>query len=234
MIPLLLPLLGLGALADVSVPPPDKQRFLTHQLRIEGLDAHPDVVVVAHDRTETLSAHRAFSAGDAEQILGIGGNRYGGSLSAPALFLMARADYDAWSEAVRVEVAKQEEACADRGEGCVHASRFVPSYAPPAGTVDCKQDIGLRLTGPQDGPVAVTDVLRLVEASATSCRLEVVEQAAAPASPEPAPDTPAAPAAPSEAGTAGAERGCTHVGSVGPVLLGLGLLLGLGRRERQA
>lgn len=232
MLPLIL--LSLSAQADVIQPPPDKERYLTHQLRIEGLDAHPDVVIVAHDRAGTISSHRAFSAGDAQQVLGRGARRDGGGLSAPALFLLPRAAHDAWSEGVRAEVARQEEACADRGEGCAHISRFTPSYAPPEGGVDCKQDITLKLTGPEDGPKEVVDVLRLVEASATTCRLEAVDQAAAPASPGPSPTPPEAPPAPADASTAAAERGCAHVGSAGSLLVGLGLLLGLGRRETMA
>lgn len=206
------------ARADVALEPAAGTRFITHALRLEGLDAHPGYVVLAYDDGPELHTHRAFhSGGPATQELGWGGANRGGLLSAPGLHLLPRAAYDAWAASTTATVQAQETACAERGEGCMHISRFVPHYPPPAGAVSCGIRLPLQGSGPADGPDRVEEVLRLEAASDSACTVTRV-------GPAPSLDGQATPA------DAGAR--CDLTGSAASLLAGLGLLLGLGRRRR--
>ena len=212
--------LSTTALADIAIEPDPGTTFLSHSLRLEGLAEHPTSVLVVHDGGSTISAHRAYSADrEAQQTLARGGSNRGGGMGAPSIYLMNGIAYQAWSTATDATVSAAREACADRGEGCAHISRFVPSYAPPTGAISCGVSIDLQLSGPDGGPDEVVDVYRLAEASATTCRLDRIAQ-------ELSRD-----GKPVTASTGG----CSALqASAASVLAGLALLLGMGRRRRHS
>lgn len=213
---LLLALAG-PARADVALEPEPGTRFVTHALRIEGLDAHPGHVVLAYDEGATLSTFRAFHAGgQPSQELGWGGANRGPHMGAPGLHLLPRAAYEAWLAQTTATILAQETACAERGEGCMHISRFVPSFPPPAGAVSCGLGLTVQGSGPKDGPDRVEDVLHLETATDTSCVLRKVGLEAS-----------------REGKPVGVDAGarCDLTGSAASLVAGLGLLLGLGRRR---
>ncbi|MCK6505808.1 hypothetical protein L6R53_20870 [Myxococcota bacterium] len=215
---LLLWTLSVPARADVALEPDPGTRFLTHALRIEGLDAHPGYVVLAYDAGAELSTWRAFHAGaPASQELGWGGANRGPRMGAPGLHLLPRAAYDAWLAQTTATIQAQETACAERGEGCMHISRFVPSFPPPVGAVSCGLSLQVQGAGPEDGPDRVEEVLRLEAASDSTCSLARVGQELS---------REGKPVA------AGSGARCDLVGGAASLLAGAGLLLGLGRRRR--
>jgi hypothetical protein len=211
-------LVVLPALADVAIPPPKDQIFTSHYLRVDDREAHPDFVLLAYDSGETLSTHRAWPADrEAEQLLARGGRDRGGQLGHPGLHLLPKAAYEAWATATSAEIARQEEACADRGEGCAHISRFAPSYPPPEGATSCGHAIELQRSAPEGSADKRVDVVKIVEASASSCKVEASGTDGAGG------DAPSPTSAPSS--------GCATVTSAASLLTGLALLLGLGRRR---
>lgn len=159
--------------ADVAPEAPSGEQFTTYGVRVEGLAAFPDVVLVLHDRgnPSTIHGYRAFSADSPEHVLASGAASRGNVFSQPDLFAMSRAEYDAWSAQTAAEIARQEEACSERGEGCPHISRFVPRFAPPTGTVACGASIAITTTAPTGGPDAHVDVFSVTTASASTCTL---------------------------------------------------------------
>jgi hypothetical protein len=162
--------LATAARADIAAEPPMGMQFLSHSARVEGLAAHPGYVVLAYDRGDPVSAVVAWTPeGEAVQQLAYGGNNRGGGLSAPAVHLMSTAAYAEWRAKATAAVEVQRKACAERGEGCMHISRFVPSLPAPQGAIDCKLAITLETTGSAAGPDALVQVLELTEASATTC-----------------------------------------------------------------
>ena len=167
LLPLLAPLLGASvAHADVAIEPPTGKQFMRHHLSVENMSEHAGFAVVVFDAGDTISTYRAFTAtSSAKQELGWGGQNRGPSLFQPTARLMSLDAFEAWKAATGAEVDKQREACADRGEGCAHISRFVPRFAPPADTVDCKTRFDLELSGEDGGPDTRIDVVKLTEAT---------------------------------------------------------------------
>lgn len=227
---LLLLSLAAPARADVAIEAPSGQRYVRYGLRIEGLDAFPEAVILAADPGQEIHAYRAFHAGGetAWDLSGGGGRDRG--MGGPALRLTSAATYESWSTTTNALIEAQRQACDERGEGCAHISRFVAHFPPPAGTVDCGVQVQPVVQGPAEGPDHVVDVYKLVEASATTCRLEKVGQEQ---SRDGKPIT--AKAAPtSSQGAPHSGRCSTLAGSAASVLAGLGLLLGLTRRKGPA
>lgn len=156
--------------ADVAIPPPDGQRFVKHDLVVAGLERHPDVVLLAIDAGGTVSGYRAWRAGgEARQTLAQGGRSRGGGIAAPSVKMLPKAAFDAWEAKSRADVDRQRAACADRGEGCAHISRFVPSYPAPPDTVDCGFPIRLVTSGPKRGPDTVVDTIELQSSADGRC-----------------------------------------------------------------
>jgi hypothetical protein len=183
--------------ADVApVAPPDR-RFVTTVVRVEGLT---DVgwVLAAFEQGQTpIQTHASFEVGAAERRF-----RLDSRLDGAPLRLFERSAWDTWLEETQRSISEQREACFSRGEGCVHPSRFSPSYPPPEGGVDCALALRIPGDGPHDGPEEVTQRLRVIELGANTCRLE----------PLASPDDPRQ--------SRGALPGCSASG-------GLGLLAGL-------
>lgn len=218
-----------AASADVATPPPPGKEFVTYSVRVDNLAAFKDFVLLVYDTPSDgkLRASLRFVAeGAAEQILVRGGSwRSEARFGRPRFWLLPLAAEKAWSEATNQEIARQREACAERNEGCMHISRFSPSYAPPEGAIDCGVEIEVRASVPKGTAGKdrqVLDVFRLVEATATTCRIERVPQAALP--------TPSTPGMPK-----GLVGGVALAGG-GAAMLGLlvaGLLVWRGRRAQQ-
>lgn len=171
---LLTALLSLSlAHADVAVPPPRGERFVNHDLVVEGMDAHPDVVLVVLDAGPTVSAYRSFQkGGERRQTLARGNRSRGGGMSAPTVKMMTRPAFEAWQKEARATVDAQREACAQRGEGCAHISRFVPRYPAPKDALECGFLIDLVTSGPEGGPNTVVDTIALKTAKADRCEVE--------------------------------------------------------------
>ena len=198
--------------ADLIMEPPDGTQHLRHTLEVKGLPAGR-VLVFAADGKE-IPGVVAFEA-DGERELGSGHSRFHILGSKPRLWSLTTADYAAWKQQAATLTAEQEAACADRGEGCVHISRFQPRLPPPSPAVSCGQPVRLRLEGPADGPSTTRDVLTVQSLTATECAVSVV----------------AAPSAPS-AGTPPRSPRCS-TGFVGTSLLSLlvGVVLVLTQRR---
>ena len=82
--------------ADVAIPPPDDKQFIAHDLVVEGLDAHPDAVLLVLDSGESVSTYRAFrTGGETRKTLAQGGRSRGGSMSAPLVKILPRAAFEA-------------------------------------------------------------------------------------------------------------------------------------------
>jgi hypothetical protein len=210
---LLLSLLPI-ATADIAPTPPPGEQFATYHVRVEGLEAFPDVVLVLHDRSEQINAHRAFTAEKPEQQIANGFSSRGARFSSPDLFVMSADAYTAWSTLTSTEIERQRQACDERGEGCAHISRFVPRYAPPSDTTVCNAGIQIKTSSSVGGPERYVDTFTVTDAAPGRCSLSI--QASAPA--------------PEEASSS--ERGCAAVTATGGVVWGLALLLAGGRRRR--
>lgn len=212
-----------AARADIAPePPPDKQ-FTTYTVQVDGLDRFPGVVLVLHDKgSDTIRAYRSFTAEKSSHMIASGHRSRGNNFSNPDLFAMTAEAYAAWSAETDAEIRRQEAACADRGEGCAHISRFVPKFAPPTGAVACGADIQIRTTAPTGGPSEYTDVFTVTAASAEGC---TVSGPPAPAG--------AKSATPDDAPSAeGAQRQCAAVTAAGGAVWGLAMLLAGARRRR--
>ena len=119
--------------ADLIVPPPPDTRHIVHQLQLDNVADFPDRVFLAIDADDTVHAHRVFTAQAPTQELGRGGRSRGGGLSKPQIRSLSQAEYKAWAEATGAAIRQQRAACADRGEGCVHISRFTPRIGAGSG-----------------------------------------------------------------------------------------------------
>lgn len=163
------------AYADVAPIEPPGKHFVSHSLRVEGMGDHPGHVLVVYDAPQDgqISANLAYhSEGQSEQVLADGSRSRGNLFSRPTVYLMTRDNYNAWSKISTAEIERQRIACAERGEGCMHISRFVPHYAPPTNAIDCKMQLEAITLLPDSGPDRIVDVFRLKTASADTCLLE--------------------------------------------------------------
>ncbi len=78
--------------ADIAIPPPDGEQFVRHDLEVVGLEAHPDVVLIAIDEGSTVHGYRAFRpGGEARQTLAQGGRNRSGGVSAPSVKMLPKA-----------------------------------------------------------------------------------------------------------------------------------------------
>lgn len=219
-----------AAQADIApMPPPDKQ-FTTYTVQVDGLDKFPDAVLVLHDKdADTIYGYRPFSAEKASHQIANGHSSRGNTIHNPDFFLMTAEAFAAWSAETNAEIARQRDACSERGEGCVHISRFVPKFAPPTGTVPCNATVNIRTTAPQGGPSEYTDVFTVTAASAEGCTL--TGPAAPAAAPSGSHEPEAAPADPAPSAEPAGSR-CAAVTAAGGAAWGLALLLAGARRRR--
>lgn len=201
--------------ADIAIPPPDGERFVRHDLEVVGLEAHPDVVLIAIDEGSTVHGYRAFRpGGEARQSLAQGGRNRSGGVSEPSVKMLPKSAFDVWEKEARGAVDAQREACASRGEGCAHISRFVPRYPAPKDAVDCGFKMKLVTHGPERGPDTVIDTIALKTAAAGICVVEARTRTA------------------EKDGEPVEMGGCSTIG--GAVSLGAGLaILGVAARRRQ-
>ncbi len=219
------------ALADVLIEPDDGQIHVSHSLQIQGLAEHPDVVVLAFSGKpgSSLSTHRVFTAERDQHQLASGRAR-SGNIGEAGLYLMSSEDYEAWNTKRGEEVTRQREAC-ERGEGCVHISRFVPDYNAPKAVVSCNLSIPTVTSAPTGSPSKRLDAYRLTTASADSCVLEASTPEITPVPADPAPaDDPVPADDPTPPGPGDDNRDCSSSPGVGSFFLGLAMLM-LARRS---
>lgn len=176
-------LLSTPARADI---PPDIEpgnEFVNHHLRIENMGDHPDFALLVYDAPDDgrIRASAVFSsAADAQQFLTNGGNWQSRSeYRRPRLWLLPLDSQEAWSASASAEVAAQRTACMERGEGCMHISRFTPNYLAPTDAIDCGAEFQVQTERAVDPDTSrdVVTAFRLVEASAETCVVEPVETA---------------------------------------------------------
>lgn len=166
-------LLSSLALADIPPTPPPDQAFAQNTVSVAGLEAHPDFVLLLYPGGSELRNHQVFSPERSEQQLSDG-------LLAAGFWLMPKADHAAWSLETSAEIMRQEVACAERGEGCAHISRFSPRYAPPTGAISCGVILDAPHTVPEGEPTKLRHELTLTAASATACALTAAQPEEAP------------------------------------------------------
>lgn len=166
------------AFADVAPDLRDGSRFVNHAIAIQNLDAHPGYAIVVYDAPQNglIGAHRIYSTvHSARHVLTQGDSwRSREHFAKPRLHLMPLRAAIAWQEEVDREIARQEEACFERREGCVHESRFFPRYAPPASVTSCGVEVELVYELPGRGSSDVVDTFRLITATNDRCRLQRV------------------------------------------------------------
>jgi len=212
------------ALADIPPIPPTGKVFVTHTVQIAGLSDHPEHVLLLYAASEEISQHRVFKDDSPVEI--------DGELRSADFWVMSRPGYDAWAEAARAEVKRQLIACEERGEGCVHSSRFEPRLVPPGDSIRCGVTLSAPSSVPSGEPTSQLHAFLLQTASATECVLSPAEAAPAPASD---PEVPASdpvepsPAAP-EPEVSPDRAGCATVSGASLVAIGLSMMLGLRRR----
>jgi len=183
-------LVATGAMADVAPPIEPGKVFVENRVHVDNMAEHPDWVLLVYDapRKGEIKASLAFHAGaEKEQSLVHGGSwRSAGRFSKPKLWLVAKAAWETWKKETGLLVAKQREACAQRGEGCAHISRFQPHFPPPKGAVDCNASIDVVLKQKSSLGKTVVSKFSLKEAKAGSCKVTRLDKKgglAAPPSP---------------------------------------------------
>lgn len=178
------------ALADIPPDIPEGSEFVSHYVHIENLADHADYSILVYDPpAEGLIRGRlVFTADSDERQLLVNGRSWEsrGEFGHPGLWLLPRDAETEWSTATAQEIDRQREACFERGEGCVHASRFAPNFPAPEGAVDCTVRVDVQVQRPtsSDSPAEVVDVYRVTEASAEECVVERVAEASTPATSE--------------------------------------------------
>ncbi len=203
-------LLGLAgdARADVPPMPAPGRRLVETRVGLEGL-TDPDWVIVAFPANQrAIGTHAVFSASTPEVVFRLDVEMHGANTR-----LLSRAAYEAWSREVRTQVAAQREDCYSRNVGCVHPSRFSPTYPPPEAGIDCGLQLDVRSDGPEDGPAEARHRIRVVALTADACRLETI----------------ASPSSPPRAGGGGVP-GCGAAGAAGLLAALAGLLVARNRR----
>ena len=175
---------GIG-MADVPPPQTPGKTYVSHAVHVENMKAHPSFSILVYDppsREGMIQAALIYHAEtEAKQTLVRGRSwRSMARFGAPKIWLMPREAQRAWSEVTAKEVSKQRQACAERGEGCAHISRFSPRFAPPKGAIDCGVSIEVYGSVPDELATKdreVKDIYRILEATPKRCKIEHVKQA---------------------------------------------------------
>ncbi|MFT5429711.1 MAG: hypothetical protein ACI9OJ_000383 [Myxococcota bacterium] len=169
-------LLPMTVLADVAPERDPGKVHVEHHVRVKNLSAYPDWVILVHDAPQKgdIRAHLAFTAdSEPEQLLVNGRSwRSAARFSKPSLWLVPKKAWQTWKKETATRIAKQREACAQRGEGCAHISRFQPHYPPPKGAVDCNAHIAVVTQRPAAKGKRAVDVFVLNEAKAGICKVD--------------------------------------------------------------
>jgi uncharacterized protein (TIGR03382 family) len=234
-------ILGATAHADVAPIPQPGTKFIDFTVEIVGLTDAAGYVVVAWDPPyqEQIERHTYFTPTEGRRAIGWGQSR--GNFSKPHFYLMSVAAFEAWQAATAKLVATQREACYQRGEGCVHASRFVAHYPPPPAkdVIDCGVSVEVVTNVPTAGPDHLGKRWQLAEAGPRTCRLtEVAFPAPAPAptpTPTPAPTPAPAPPATPTSTTTSPSSGCGTApseASAAVIVVAAGWLVTRARRKR--
>ena len=218
-------LLSALALADVLPIPPPQQQFISHTVKVEFQKNYEKrAVVILYPESEKISAYQAFTFENQEAILSE--PLYHGKFG-----LMTASDFATWETQTREEIARQEAACSERGEGCDHISRFTAHFAPPTNILDCRIGLEAASSGPLGGHTAERHHFRLDIVESNHCGimpLSTVTSGGPP--PPPAPVEP--PPAPVESADPPTSGGCAVVGSAGAGAILLSMVLGMRRRCR--
>jgi len=152
-----------GAEARADLPPPEGTMLVPFELRVEGLEAHPDHVLLVYPWSLSDGAPtREVGVLAPGQPLGFG-RRIGGQ---PRVYAMRK---DAW-ESVRAEIEGRDPEVARDDEGF-----------PAPGAIDCGLAVSPRHQVDEDGPEVVTDVYRVETLGATTCQLQKLSSTPAPA-----------------------------------------------------
>lgn len=141
--------------ARADLPPPDGMKFVSFELRVEGLEAHPDHLLLVYPWSLSNGAPtREVGVLAPGQPLRFG-RRIGGR---PKVYAMRK---EAW-ESVRGAIeARDPEAARDEDEGF-----------PAPGAVDCGLFVSPRHQVGEDGPDVAADTYRVTALNDTDCRLE--------------------------------------------------------------
>lgn len=176
-----------AAQADVAPPRVPGKTYVSHLVRVDGMKKHPGFSLLIYDapRKGLIRAYLVFDAKTpAQQTLVVGRSwRSAARFGNPKMWLLPRDQQKKWSQATAEEISRQRTACSQRGEGCSHISRFSPRFAPPEGAIDCGVAIKVVRSVPTKSANKqreVVDAFRLVKATAKTCKVEHVKQAAAP------------------------------------------------------
>lgn len=168
------------ALADVPPIPRSGEAFVTHTVKVEGVSAFPEHVLLLYSTGGEISQYLTFTDSTPAQI-----DR---ALHASEFWLLGRSDYDAWSQQSSEEVRVQRAACEERGEGCVHPSRFSPRITPPTRPIGCGVTLSLPTSASIGEPTSALHAFRLETASDASCVITALDTASgalpAPSAPE--------------------------------------------------
>jgi hypothetical protein len=241
---LLLSLLSVSV-ADIAPRPTPNTRFTTYSVRVEGLEAFPDVVILLHQKGDTLRGYRTFTAEQPQQQIADGSRARGNNIYDADLFVISTEAYEAWKTETAAEARRQIEAC-ENGEGCSHISRFTPKYPPPVSETPCRTSIEITTSTAAGGQDGILDTFQITAAAPGTCALQgptrttfglsqpTPEQAPG-AAPEQAPGAAPeqAPAPAPEAASVPSDTQCSAVTMSGSTVLSLLLVVaGASRRRR--
>lgn len=144
-----------GGIARADLPPPEGMKFVSYEVRVEGLEAHPDHVLLVYPWSLSNGAPtREVGVLTAGQPLPFG-RRFGGR---PRVYAMRK---DAW-ESVRAEIESRDpEGMSGNEEGF-----------PAEGAVDCGTEISPRHQVDEGGPEVATDTYQVTTLSDEACQLK--------------------------------------------------------------
>ena len=166
-------LMASTAAADVAPPRQKGKVYVTHRVGVTNMADHADWVLLVYDAPSKgrIVDHLAFASGtETEQTMTEGDSwRSTARYQKPSVWLLSKDSWTRWAKATRQEIAKQRRACAERGEGCVHISRFQPKYAPPADAIACNATIDVVKSQPTRYGAVVRDMLTLTKAGPKGC-----------------------------------------------------------------
>jgi hypothetical protein len=215
--------------AHADVPPPEGTKFVSFAYAVDGLEAHPDFVLLGYPSSATNGRPMDEYAELGKQPTTLG--RRGGS---PAIYAVKRSDYDAWKatlgplgpDAPLVDNPTFKAFfTSDKVVRCDESPK--PSFALPS-------------SDPRD---EVVERFRVVSVSATGCDLERVAADATGSSASggefaspPADATASDPSAPSAAPTHGGCAGCAlageaQEGGLAALVAAISLAFGLASRR---
>lgn len=144
-----------GGVARADLPPPEGMKFVSYEMRVEGLEAHPDHVLLVYPWSLSNGAPtREVGVLAAGQPLAFG-RRFGGR---PRVYAMRK---ETW-ESVRAEIESRDpEGASHEGDGF-----------PAPGAIDCGVEISPRHQADENGPEVATDTYRVTTLTDGACQLQ--------------------------------------------------------------